>query len=40
MKPRYGLFSVLGSMPEPIRFWMVTSMARQLTRPLRSQRGA
>jgi hypothetical protein len=27
MKPRYGLFSVLGSMPEPIRFWIVFSTA-------------
>ncbi len=27
MKPRYGLFSVLGSMPDPISRWMVYSMA-------------
>ena len=27
MKPLYGLLSVLGSMPEPIRFWIVFSTA-------------
>ena len=27
MKPRYGLFSVFGSMPEPMSLWMVTSIA-------------
>lgn len=34
-KPRYGLFSVLGAMPLPMRFWMVTSIARMSTRPQR-----
>jgi len=33
MKPWYGLFSVLGSMPDPMRFWIVFSTDRMSTRP-------
>ena len=31
MKPLYGLLSVLGSMPDPIRFWIVFSTACVMT---------
>mmetsp|Transcript_23592 Transcript_23592/g.57819 ORF Transcript_23592/g.57819 Transcript_23592/m.57819 type:complete len:203 (-) Transcript_23592:649-1257(-) len=33
-KPRYGLFSVLGFMPAPMRFWMVVSTGFMSTLPV------